>query len=176
MATSQLTLFPKPLLREKRCCTCKVWLPLEKFGRNKARPDGLQDYCAICHRAAVKRYYDKTPGAKERAKAVSAAWNKANYERRKRIELRSKLKEKGLTMEQYDEAIIRQEGGCGICGEKENRHTLQTRLVIDHDHVTGKFRGLLCHNCNVSLGLMRDNIELLERAIAYLKVSQESPL
>jgi Recombination endonuclease VII len=145
---------------------------LTKFGRNKARPDGLQDRCAPCHRAAIKQHYHTHPGAKERVKAYSTAWNKANPERRRLIGLRNKLKEKGLTMEQYDEAMLRQEDGCGICGSKEVRHSVHTRLHIDHDHSTGQFRGLLCHNCNVSLGLMRDDMTLLERAIAYLKAAK----
>lgn len=42
-------------------------------------------------------------------------------------------------------------------------------LVVDHDHNTGVVRGLLCHNCNRALGLLQDNPETLEVAIAYLK-------
>ena len=42
-------------------------------------------------------------------------------------------------------------------------------LSLDHDHATGKFRGWLCHNCNLGIGRLGDTIEALERALQYLK-------
>jgi len=51
---------------------------------------------------------------------------------------------------------------CEICGSEE-------QLCIDHDHDTGKYRGVLCHGCNVSLGLLKEKIPTLENAIKYLK-------
>jgi hypothetical protein len=44
----------------------------------------------------------------------------------------------------------------------------RSRLCVDHDHTTGKVRGLLCHDCNVGIGFMRDSVENFRRAIAYL--------
>ena len=56
--------------------------------------------------------------------------------------------------------------------------TVKSTLNVDHCHETGKIRGLLCHNCNRALGLFKDNVEFLERAILYLKgattISKES--
>lgn len=51
---------------------------------------------------------------------------------------------------------------CEVCGS-------QTRISYDHSHISGKFRGWLCMKCNTALGLVGDNIETLERLIAYLK-------
>ena len=51
---------------------------------------------------------------------------------------------------------------CVICGNNE-------KLVVDHDHKTGKVRGILCNNCNTGLGMLQDNPKLLLRAISYLK-------
>jgi Autographiviridae endonuclease VII len=173
MATSQLT--SRSFLRPdgKHCYRCKMWLPLTKFGRNKALQDGLQERCKSCHSAVVKEYYHAHPETKAATIAKAAAWHKANPERVNLAQLRYRLKLKGVSLEQYTEALARQKDACGICGSKEVNHSLQTRLVVDHDHVTGRFRGLLCHNCNVSLGLMRDDIAVLERAIAYLQASRE---
>lgn len=49
-----------------------------------------------------------------------------------------------------------------------NHHKM--KLVVDHCHVTGKVRGLLCHNCNRALGLLKDSVDNLSKAIDYLKV------
>lgn len=61
-----------------------------------------------------------------------------------------KLKQYGLTQESYDHLHIRQGGVCAICQQ-------ETTLVIDHDHSTGKVRGLLCNSCNLALGLLKEN-------------------
>lgn len=58
-----------------------------------------------------------------------------------------------------------EDGKCEICDQKK-------RLVYDHDHSTGKFRGWLCDGCNVSLGRFNDDIALFKRAIEYLQKSQ----
>lgn len=55
---------------------------------------------------------------------------------------------------------------CWICKSTE-------KLCVDHDHTTGKARGLLCHYCNIGLGVFKDNIKSLEKAAKYLKISQE---
>ncbi len=54
-----------------------------------------------------------------------------------------------------------------ICGAVENGK--RKNFCIDHDHATGKVRGLLCHNCNVAIGLMKDNTDLLKKAAEYLE-------
>jgi hypothetical protein len=64
----------------------------------------------------------------------------------------------GINPEEYDK--MKKE--CSICRSKRILH-------IDHDHLTGRVRGILCVNCNIGLGNFRDNIELLERAIIYLR-------
>lgn len=48
------------------------------------------------------------------------------------------------------------------------------KLVVDHDHATGKVRGLLCHNCNRALGLLHDNPVTINNALEYLKVQRPS--
>jgi len=60
-------------------------------------------------------------------------------------------------------------GPCDLCGITKNGD--RKRFYIDHDHATEKFRGILCHNCNVSLGHVRDNVSILKKAIAYLERS-----
>jgi len=70
----------------------------------------------------------------------------------------------GLTLDQYDELFKAQQGACAIC------HQITKRLLfVDHDHKTGKARGLLCVNCNNGLGLLGDHVETVQRAANYLK-------
>ena len=62
---------------------------------------------------------------------------------------------------------------CKICGKTvhkapENSKDKQNQAVIDHDHKTGKLRGLLCHQCNVGIGNFKDSIDRLMNAILYL--------
>jgi hypothetical protein len=71
----------------------------------------------------------------------------------------------GIAVEAYDTMYAFQDGRCAIC----RRATGKTRrLSVDHDHVTGKVRGLLCRPCNDMLGHARDNLEFFERALEYL--------
>ena len=71
-----------------------------------------------------------------------------------------------LTPEAYIELLEGQEYRCGICGT--HRSKLKKGLAVDHDHITGKIRGLLCGNCNNGIGRFKDDAELLHRAIIYL--------
>lgn len=74
-----------------------------------------------------------------------------------------------ITLEQYNELFIKQKGCCAIC-EKHQTELTQT-LNVDHDHMTGKIRGLLCMKCNRHLGGFNDDIKLLIRATEYLKTN-----
>lgn len=86
-----------------------------------------------------------------------------------------KLKSKyGITLEQYNDLLKKQNGVCAICLSLEtrtykNKNIVVESLCVDHDHETGKIRGLLCHKCNSALGLFMESEESLEKAINYLK-------
>jgi len=75
----------------------------------------------------------------------------------------------------YRALFATQDGKCAICGAREghrSRYGRVCRLAVDHDHRTGKVRGLLCNNCNRGLGRFKDSIENLEAAVRYLKREQ----
>lgn len=69
-----------------------------------------------------------------------------------------------MTREAYDQLFEKQQGLCAICKKEDN-----IRLCVDHDHVTGKVRGLLCKNCNGLLGYAHDSVDALQNAIDYLR-------
>ena len=102
----------------------------------------------------------------------SLIWDQ-NYKRRHRVELQHRERSRrlrkyyGLTHEQYDQLKQEQDFRCAICGK------LVEQLCVDHDHETGRVRGLLCRACNLILGNADDNPNILLSAIDYLgKVAQ----
>lgn len=94
-----------------------------------------------------------------------AALNKRRRENGDNV--RSNLKKKyGMSENDYAEMLDRQGNVCAICGEQDANG--QRRLVVDHDHATGKVRGLLCNTCNLGIGYLKDNTSILTSAIEYL--------
>lgn len=71
----------------------------------------------------------------------------------------------GISLEDKNRMFEEQGGKCAICGNEQP----QKSLAADHDHKTGKMRRLLCHRCNVGIGLFEDDISLLEKAMRYLR-------
>lgn len=75
-----------------------------------------------------------------------------------------------ISLTNYQDLYIEQNGKCKLCGSKgfKIKESHSMLLVIDHNHLTGAVRGLLCHNCNRALGLFKDDISLLKKGIEYL--------
>lgn len=77
----------------------------------------------------------------------------------------------GVTEAQYLRMFTAQDGRCKLCGRREEARVEGGKihsLVIDHDHRTGKVRGLLCRWCNAGLGLFDDDPKRMRKAAAYL--------
>jgi len=81
--------------------------------------------------------------------------------------LRNILYKYGVTKEDYNNLYNKQNGCCRICTRHQSE--FNKRLSVDHNHETGKVRGLLCSKCNQAIGLLKENINSLENAIEYLK-------
>lgn len=76
-----------------------------------------------------------------------------------------------ITVEDWNKMFEEQKGCCKICGiHQSNTSCFHT----DHDHITGEVRGLLCQKCNHMLGLVNDDVSILEKAIKYLKKHKEN--
>jgi hypothetical protein len=90
-------------------------------------------------------------------------WRQENPDSYNSTRLKSKY---GITLETYRRILSEQGGGCAICrGPQEAKRKL---FDVDHDHITGQVRGLLCHNCNAGIGLLQDSPKLCASAAAYL--------
>lgn len=109
-----------------------------------------------------KRYYENNkPKLQEYARAASRSKG-SEWHRRKNL-----MRWYGLSINDYNKMVDACGGLCEICGMPEV-NSRKCGLVVDHCHVTGKIRGLLCYRCNISLGSFNDDPELLMKAAAYL--------
>jgi hypothetical protein len=77
----------------------------------------------------------------------------------------SRIRRYGIDVEDYERMLEEQNGGCYICGKVPEGNRA---LDIDHDHATGKVRGLLCSNHNRALGLLNDDVVLMLKSVEYL--------
>lgn len=160
----------------KRCRICGLEKPLEDFYRMTGMRDGHRNECKRCNLDQKAVRYRAHPGpAIERARA----WRRDNPEReratkaayvaagRKRaVDRRYQLKRKyGITPEEYDRLLDDQGGGCAICGRPPRD---DIALHVDHEHTTGRIRGLLCFRCNNALGDFDDDHDRLVAALVYL--------
>jgi len=132
------------------CSVCKVRKPLEDFPPAKNTLSKRHGRCRECKRSG-ERQYQKTK--KYLSRRTTWEWNNHGI-----ID---------MTRERFEELFELQEGKCAICGTLEN--ILNRAMCVDHDHETGLARGLLCTKCNVALGYFGDNLEIIERAINYMK-------
>ena len=140
----------------KKCGRCGIEKPLDEFNLRPSVKKGLvpQSYCKSCA--------SNVSTNAQRAQQVN---DPEGYREAKRVSKRKQtLRKYGITEEQVQAMGEAQNWICYMCPTdiRENHH-------IDHDHVTGKVRKLLCFHCNVGLGHFRDSIDLLKKAIAYLE-------
>lgn len=141
-------------MKTKMCRKCGRKLPLSEFYLAKARKKyAYRNACKQCE--------------KERA----AAWRRDNRKLWLQCMRRHSLKRDfGITPEQYEQMLTDQDGGCAICG---GQNIANKRLAVDHNHVTGEVRGLLCHHCNAAIGHVEENVSRLLRMIAYIKEHEQ---
>jgi len=108
---------------------------------------------------------------KNRKKLLSLAKKRAKTLHGKRIKSNAQLRHKfGIDLDGYNKRKRKQKNRCKICGRRNQR---KTRLHVDHNHKTGKIRGLLCFECNAGLGKFMDDPILMLRAILYLLLEGE---
>jgi hypothetical protein len=122
---------------------------------------------------AYMKAYRAAPERKAARNAQLAETRRTDIHTRERaieVSWKARLTATGLTQKQYDQMLEVQNHKCAICHQPETRIRLGrvTRLAIDHSHITGKVRKLLCMKCNAAIGLVHESTELLEAAKAYL--------
>ena len=83
-----------------------------------------------------------------------------------------------ITIEEYNKILENQSDSCAICkcNKKDNIKYSENKvrdLAVDHCHVTGKVRGLLCYSCNLAIGMLKDNIARAKKLVKYLEEHEE---
>jgi hypothetical protein len=131
-------------------------------------PDGY-DYCNDCKETKLMEDFPKSVGSYCKACLNIRTKNSPNYKENAR---KGHLKARyGITIEQYDAMLKKQQGVCAICTNPETVNNKKW-LAVDHDHNTGFIRGLLCHDCNTGIAKLKDSQALLKSAIWYLDKSK----
>jgi len=146
---------------EKRCSRCNTTKSVTDFptyapttkGYTRFK-NGIKPWCKKCYREYAKKY--NGDARKNPDDNHYSPWRWSHYKRKY-----------GLTKEEVIGMMEERNGKCDICGKKSNHSS--GLLCVDHDHKTGKVRGLLCYDCNTFLGNAKDNINNLKNAINYLR-------
>lgn len=146
-------------MEAKKCTKCHEVKSVDDFYRRRKKGEtvGHQSWCKTCMGKHRTEWSKKNPARvryHDRKKSLRGRYGKDAAER-------------------YELLFERQGGACAICGEPETYvrggSSNPYRLAMDHDHETGKVRGLLCRGCNQALGKVGDNIEGVRRLLDYLE-------
>lgn len=160
----------------KRCSLCKETRLAAEFRPDERMLTGLASRCRPCDTLRLVAAIAANPqkwkdaNARYRIKHRERIWEQDRQRRKSRPkewEARHLRRKFGITAEQRQQMLDAQGGRCAIC-RTDNPGT-RTYWHVDHDHVTGRNRGLLCHSCNVTLGKVKESTDTLRRMIAYLE-------
>lgn len=137
----------------KTCNKCNVEQPLDEFGEYKGRLGTLRrNSCHSCRKRAEKIRYATDPNVKDRMKKRARDYRlKTQY---------------GIDEKEFQRMVESQNFKCAICRCVPDS---KRKFNVDHCHTTGKVRGLLCWNCNIALGYLKENVDSFKNAIDYLQ-------
>lgn len=143
----------------KECSTCKIIKELSEFYKRADRGKcTYRSQCKSCHKAR--------------------SWAGRDKRKHRVISYKHQLKRNyNLSVDGFNQRFKKQAGKCLICESRLENIFLEVegkRASVDHDHKTGEIRGLLCNSCNSGLGYLKDDLDLLMRAIDYLENPYET--
>jgi len=154
-----------PSQRRRKLDVNNAW---RRRNRDTVRAWGRRLYRkhATKRKAYSHRYYwqmvSTDPSYRRRMNTKAKKYYEANRRRWTSNILRRSY---GITIDEYEELFLKQQGRCGICRQSPGSKA----LAVDHCHKTGKVRGLLCTLCNLGLGNLRDDPKLLRAALKWLR-------
>jgi hypothetical protein len=138
------------MMETKACSSCEKEKPILAFYKSPHKKGTTRSTCKECDKASKKARYSP--------------------HKTRDINLRFLY---GITTDEYNTLLEEQGYRCAICAEEPKEG--ERPLFVDHVHISGKVRGLLCAQCNFGLGHFKDNMQLLQNAIDYLSAVAGGP-
>lgn len=113
-----------------------------------------------------KAWYHNNPDKVKQWRRAEKRWRKDNPDKVALMQRKQQLKKYGLSLEDYQAMLTAQKHCCAICNKHQNN--FKRKFAIDHNHITHKNRGLLCHKCNLAIGYLNEDVSVLDRIREYL--------
>lgn len=150
-------------MKVRKCPKCKNVLNIDNFTKDRSNVNGVATYCKTCTSIRHKKHRDLNP-EKYKSTIIKTRRYANIQEQRRDYSLRSKY---GICIEDFEKMLLNQSYKCKICDFEFNN---RKKIFVDHCHKSSKVRGLLCYNCNIALGHIKDNIYTLKNMINYLSL------
>ena len=133
-------------MKERKCYRCKETKSISEFYTDKSKTGGRNYECKECTKKRIRASHKANPDA------ARDRHLRRNY---------------GITLAEFNRMVLKQGSKCACCGTSEpgGKHN---QWCVDHDHITGAVRELLCKDCNIVLGLVEDSPEHLQRLTEYV--------
>jgi hypothetical protein len=183
----------------KKCTVCDLEKPFSDFGKSSRHKSGYLSGCKQCESIRHKKDYSPEKNRERylknrelylkqqkeystKNKNKIKVRSKKYYEDNKKIFLQAGWKKKGIktkegayfTLIDFKKVIEQCGSKCQICGGDGSKH--KKGLVVDHDHTTGVYRGILCAFCNTAIGYLQDDPEIMKKAINSIEYSLKGEL
>jgi len=157
----------------KVCSKCGIEKPLSEYHKHKIEHDGHTSICKKCRCFDSAEWRKNNPkkvkeSYKKFGKEYNKKWVKNNPDKMKCYLRKSRLKKMyGVSLDDYNKMFNEQKGCCWICGKHQSQEN--RALSVDHNHKTGEVRKLLCGECNLLVGQIEKNINIIDDVFNYLK-------
>lgn len=146
----------------KKCIKCGQNKELKEYHKRTDVNNGYDGRCKKCSSLYHKEHYQKNilvERKKRRERDIIFRKNNPDASREHKLKMRY-----GITLKDKEEMLKNQGGLCLIC-----KIDIKNKACVDHNHKTDKIRSLLCDGCNTGIGMFKENIETMKKAIQYLK-------
>jgi len=169
-------------MKTQICTKCGIEKELTDFHVDNCRKSGFRTDCKLCmkeyrkifyqtnHKKVDKRNKKYFKEHREEGLKYRKDYYRSHKKEAKDLDLKKRF---GISLDQYNKILESQNGVCAVCGNEEiityKNYNTGRSLAVDHNHETGKVRGLLCTGCNRGIGFFNNNPERLIKASNYLK-------
>lgn len=149
-------------MRTKICSKCKIKKPFSEYFKDNLRQIGIRYKCKVCCKNETIEWRIKN---RLEYNNYIATWRAKNPEKQHAIEIKRHYK---LSLQRYNEILVDQDMKCKICSKPHDPSKKRGRLYVDRCYHSKFIRGLLCNACNLAINYFNHDIDILQRATAYL--------